>query len=261
MHVDLNDLRGPSAAERSWTPAMAAAGPATVHLTGPAAQAAACDAMLTPVVTGQIDRQALHQLTGLWLTLHTHDHAPAGGHGQDRHDGQPTGDGQDPSGSDGQATGGGPGDAGCHGQDPGDSQASGDGHGGGQDPADRHRHGQASDGGQAPRHSHAPGPGTGHAPAAAGLRDRPAAWRPPGDGCRPPSRAGASTSSPAPAGSHPACAAPCSTPPSTPPASHWTSAAPPAPSRPTCAPPSSSATSTASSPAAGSPHPCAKCTT
>ena len=29
--------------------------PGTVHLTGPAAQAAACDAMLTPVVTGQID--------------------------------------------------------------------------------------------------------------------------------------------------------------------------------------------------------------
>ena len=27
VHVDLNDLRGRSAAERSWTPAMAAAGP------------------------------------------------------------------------------------------------------------------------------------------------------------------------------------------------------------------------------------------
>ena len=72
VHVDLNDLRGPSAAERSWTPALAAAGPGTVHLTGPAAEAAACDAMLTTVVTGQIDRQALHQLTSRWLTLHTH---------------------------------------------------------------------------------------------------------------------------------------------------------------------------------------------
>ena len=28
VHIDLNDLRGGSAAERSWTPAMAAAGPA-----------------------------------------------------------------------------------------------------------------------------------------------------------------------------------------------------------------------------------------
>ena len=34
VHVDLNGLRGRSAAERSWTPAMAAAGPGTVHLTG-----------------------------------------------------------------------------------------------------------------------------------------------------------------------------------------------------------------------------------
>ena len=54
-----------------------------MHLTGPAAEAAACDAMLTTVVTGQIDRQALDHLTGLWLTLHTHDHAPDGSHGQD----------------------------------------------------------------------------------------------------------------------------------------------------------------------------------
>ena len=65
VHVDLNDLRGRSVAERSWTPAMAAAGPGTVHLTGPAAEAAACDAMLTPVVTGQIDQAALHHLTSL----------------------------------------------------------------------------------------------------------------------------------------------------------------------------------------------------
>ena len=138
VHVDLNDLRGRSAAERSWTPALAAAGPGTVHLTGAAAQAAACDAMLTPVVTGQIDRQALHHLTGLWLTLHTHDHTPAGR------------DGQDPDGGR-QAT------AGPRGQAPDDSHRAtarppgrprhaaatatarpGEtGHGGGQDPARR----------------------------------------------------------------------------------------------------------------------------
>ena len=96
---------------------MAAAGPGTVHLTGPAAQAAACDAMLTPVVTGQIDQAALHQLTSLWLTLHTHDHAPAGGDGH----GQDPGDGQDSP------------DSPAHrdSQNPGDSQATADGHGDG----------------------------------------------------------------------------------------------------------------------------------
>ena len=101
VHVDLNDLRGRSPAERSWTPALAAASPGSVYLTGAAAEAAACDAVLTTVVTGQIDWQALDQLTGRWLTLHTHDHAPR---------------------RDGQATGGG--DPGCHGhdQDPGDSR-------------------------------------------------------------------------------------------------------------------------------------------
>ncbi len=58
VHIDLNDLRGGSAGsvlERSWTPAKAAAGPRSVYLTGPAAEAAACDAVLTPMVTGQID--------------------------------------------------------------------------------------------------------------------------------------------------------------------------------------------------------------
>ena len=51
---------------------MAAAGPGSAHLSGPAAEAAACDAVLTPVVTGQIDWAALDQLTSLWLTLHGH---------------------------------------------------------------------------------------------------------------------------------------------------------------------------------------------
>ena len=71
-----------------------------MHLTGPAAQAAACDAMLTTVVTGQIDRQALHQLTSRWLTLHTHasgnsdsDGQARGGDGQ-AHGGDDSGGGQ-----------------------------------------------------------------------------------------------------------------------------------------------------------------------
>ncbi len=175
VHVDLHDLRGRSPAERSWTAARAAAGPGSVYLTGAAAEAAACDAVLTTVVTGQIDRQALDQLTGLWLTLHTHDHTPAGRHGQDhrdgpahrdsqnpggnRHDGQPTGDGQDPGDGDGQPSSHRPGDAGRHGggQARGDShdqgQASGNSHGGGQDPED----GQAT--GDGPGDSHARGGG------------------------------------------------------------------------------------------------------
>ena len=77
VHIDLNDLRGGSAGsvlERSWTPAMAAAGPGSVYLTGPAAEAAACDAVLTPMVTGQIDWAVLDQLTTVWLTTHGHGH-------------------------------------------------------------------------------------------------------------------------------------------------------------------------------------------
>ena len=77
VHIDLNDLRGGSAGsvlERSWTPAKAAAGPGSVYLTGPAAEAAACDAVLTPMVTGQIDWAVLDQLTTVWLTTHGHGH-------------------------------------------------------------------------------------------------------------------------------------------------------------------------------------------
>ena len=81
VHIDLGDLtgltglRGGSVLERSWTPAKAAAGPGSAYLTGPAAEAAACDAVLTTIVTGQIDWQVLDQLTTVWLTLHGHGHA------------------------------------------------------------------------------------------------------------------------------------------------------------------------------------------
>ena len=47
---------------------MAAAGPGSAYLAGPAAEAAACDAVLTTIVTGQIDWQALDEPTTLWLT-------------------------------------------------------------------------------------------------------------------------------------------------------------------------------------------------
>jgi HNH endonuclease len=87
VHIDLNDLRGASVVERVWTPAMAAAGPGSVCLTGPAAEAAACDAVLTPMVTGQIDWAVLDQLTTLSLTAHGH----AGGPQQSRAGARPEG--------------------------------------------------------------------------------------------------------------------------------------------------------------------------
>ena len=88
VHIDLGDLRRPpggSALERSWTPAKAAAGPGSAYLTGAAAEAAACDAVLTTIVTGQIDWQVLDQLTTVWLTAHGHAHA--GGRPEDHPDG------------------------------------------------------------------------------------------------------------------------------------------------------------------------------
>jgi len=132
VHVDLNDLRGGSVLERSWTCARAAAGPGSVYLTGPAAEAAACDAVLTTVVTGQIDWQALDQLTGLWLTLrapggspapaHSHDSSPAHRHhGSQAPDDRP-GDSRAPG--DSQTRGGTPGDGPAPGGNPGDSHTS-----------------------------------------------------------------------------------------------------------------------------------------
>ena len=50
-------------------------------MSGAAAEAATCDAVLTPVVSGQIDWAVLDQLTGLFL------HAT--GHDQDQDGGQP----------------------------------------------------------------------------------------------------------------------------------------------------------------------------
>ena len=65
LDLPVISARGPARALPSWkapwvaccvgTPAMAAAGPGSAYLTGPAAEAAACDAVLTTMVTGQID--------------------------------------------------------------------------------------------------------------------------------------------------------------------------------------------------------------
>ncbi|HEY7433391.1 MAG TPA: DUF222 domain-containing protein [Streptosporangiaceae bacterium] len=87
VHMTLAQLLGlPAAgeAERAWIAAQATTGGG--WLTGPEAAAAACDATITPVVTGHLDPAALDQLTTLFQVSH---HAPgtsscttlsAGGH-------------------------------------------------------------------------------------------------------------------------------------------------------------------------------------
>ncbi len=84
VHVDLAELRGlPGASEleRGWTAARAAAAgvPGSVYLTGPDAEAAACDAALTPIVTGHLDWIVLDQLTDLFLDTISHRNGPFSG--------------------------------------------------------------------------------------------------------------------------------------------------------------------------------------
>ncbi len=77
-----------------WSPARAAAGPGSVDLSGVDAEAAACDATITPVVSGQPDWTALDQLTTLFVKAHgrgldhhrDHGQAPGHGHGRDARD-------------------------------------------------------------------------------------------------------------------------------------------------------------------------------
>ena len=151
VHIDLNDLRGGpggSVLERSWTPALAAAGPGSVYLTGPAAEAAACDAVLTPMVTGQIDWAVLDQLTTVWLTAHGHGHT---GSPPDDH---PAGPPED------------------HAAGPRDDQPDGR-------PED-HPHGPRDDHAHAPREDHADGPQERPRGRAAGRPPGRAAGRPRG---------------------------------------------------------------------------------
>ena len=81
VHVDLAELRGQPAAsglEAGWSTARAAAAqiPGSAYLTGPEAAAAACDAALTPVVSGHIDQAVLDQLTGVFLDIISHRKGP-----------------------------------------------------------------------------------------------------------------------------------------------------------------------------------------
>ena len=81
VHADLAELRGQPAAaglEAGWSTARAAAAglPGSAYLTGPGAQAAACDAALVPVVTGHLDRAVLDQLTDVFLDTISHRDGP-----------------------------------------------------------------------------------------------------------------------------------------------------------------------------------------
>jgi len=79
VHITLAQLRnlpGASETEAAWRAAAAAHGPG--WLTGPDADAAACDATIPPIVTGHVDPAALDRLTEAFLALHSHGGSPVG---------------------------------------------------------------------------------------------------------------------------------------------------------------------------------------
>ena len=94
IHIDLAALRGlpggpgleagwAASPGPGWSPARAAAaGPGSVFLSGTDAEAATCDAVLTPIVSGQIDWAILDQLTDLYLHAHGEDQEPQQDGGQ-----------------------------------------------------------------------------------------------------------------------------------------------------------------------------------
>ena len=267
VHIDLTDLtglRGGSVLERSWTPARAAAGPGSAYLTGPAAEAAACDAVLTTIVTGQIDWQVLDQLTTVWLTTHGHRHAGhpqedhPGGRPEDHTDGPPEDDADGPreSHADGRPEGhpGRPQEDHADGQredhpdgpresrDANQPAARTAGHPRAPAPARSPATSRSPAPARSPATSRSPAPATAGAPAVAPVANDhdcgiAGCLAPPGSACKPPCCAGAWICCRGPAGSRATCAAPSSAPRSTPPASCWTSAGPPVPSPRTCAPP------------------------
>jgi hypothetical protein len=76
LHMTLSQLRdlpGASSAEAAWAAARAGQ---TGWVTGPEADAAACDASVVPLVTGHLDPAALDQITQIYLV--TRRHGPTG---------------------------------------------------------------------------------------------------------------------------------------------------------------------------------------
>jgi hypothetical protein len=78
VHLTLGQLRGEpggSAAEGAWAAARAAQ---PGWLTGPDAEAAACDATVVPVVTGHVDWAALDRLVEIFLAATTRSRSTGG---------------------------------------------------------------------------------------------------------------------------------------------------------------------------------------
>ncbi len=76
LHMTLSQLRdlpGAAEAEAEWAAARA---DEPGWLTGPEAEAAACDATIIPIVSGHPDPAALDRLTGAFLATHTSAHSP-----------------------------------------------------------------------------------------------------------------------------------------------------------------------------------------
>jgi hypothetical protein len=69
--ADLRRQPGASAAEREW---IASRTGQPGWLTGAAAEAAACDALIAPVVAGSVDWHAIDEMTGVWIEAHGLDH-------------------------------------------------------------------------------------------------------------------------------------------------------------------------------------------
>jgi hypothetical protein len=80
VHITLAQLRnlpGASEAEAAWRAAAAARGHG--WLSGPDADAAACDAAIAPVVTGHVDPAALDRLVEVFLAAHGQNGGPSDG--------------------------------------------------------------------------------------------------------------------------------------------------------------------------------------
>ena len=137
LHITLAELRGSAGAsgmEAAWFAARASQ---PGWLTGPDAEAAACDVTLVPIVTGHVDQTALDRLTEFYLTTHGLRVEDA------ESQGEPPGagilGGADTEGQGGVAEvegrgsqvdgSGGQGQNGAQGEDCGDGQTSGSGHG------------------------------------------------------------------------------------------------------------------------------------
>jgi Domain of unknown function (DUF222)/HNH endonuclease len=70
LHITLAGLRGSAGASRMEGAWFAARASQPGWLTGPEAEAAACDSTLVPIVTGHVDQAALDRLTEFYLATH-----------------------------------------------------------------------------------------------------------------------------------------------------------------------------------------------